>query len=593
MLPATQKAIAGPHPGPGSSPETDALWFQWHITRLPTEMLSHIFGCLGCDDIARVHDICHIFREVVQANYMETFFYSRLPKLFRKQYLQSRLWQKRMVENGLHPFTRTLPGKESEVVNAEQHAGILCFHTLGTMTSTGKYRPVEVFAGSLSYFTVLTRFSLTDGHLLLYRNGSDWVRLVGQDFTGSWSEQTIENHERPGHWQVHEAGFSADGRYLFIVDHGEMIESHKRDPDSGRWRLINQQRFETAKCFQVSPSGRLLIVVGFDNGIESIQCFDNEGYWQPMPMAEDVRIDPDFEWNRFSPSEEHLIIKCGQKLLILSLDSHGCWHFSWESKSHRRIDYVEFCPSGRWLLLAYRASGSNDPGSVAMIKLEPAGKCIPWQTISYQYLKLTFSPAGNYLVNLKGCQQYLLWRLAKSGQWAVYGEFTDYAAPPATWPSCWQKDLEQGTIVFSSCDHYLLTSSPEGAVRIWGQDEQGTWTVRGTEQHGSKVSIIKFSQSGVHALTVDRWSARIWGRNDGGMWSVKGIIPTDGVRSAQFHPVAEHLIVYQSQCDIKIWEIQKEESREEKKEEKKDTHKKEKKDTHKKRKREEGKKGHP
>ena len=139
--------------------------------------------------------------------------------------------------------------------------------------------------------------------------------------------------------------------------------------------------------------------------------------------------------------------------MILSQDSGGSWNVSWESPSNRGIDYVEFCPSGSRLLIAFLCS-------VDMIGLDPAGKCVYQQSISSRNLRLTFSPDGNYLISQEGEEQYLLWWL-KSGQWAFYGDLTD---PAVQWPTLGKTPLKQDTIKFSSCDNYLLTSSQDGAI---------------------------------------------------------------------------------------------------------------------------------
>ena len=88
-----------------------------------------------------------------------------------------------------------------------------------------------------------------------------------------------------------------------------------------------------------------------------------------------------------------------------------------------------------------------------------------------------------------------------------------------------------------------------------GHDEKGSWMLRGSEQHDGEVSIVEFSRSGVHALTVDLSSMRVWGRDKDGWWAVKGIIPVTDVWTACFHPAAEHLIVFWCFRIIQILEI--------------------------------------
>ena len=119
-------------------------------------------------------------------------------------------------------------------------------------------------------------------------------------------------------------------------------------------------------------------------------------------------------------------------------------------------------------------------------------------------------------------EQYLLWGLLKSGRWASYGDLSDRGAP--LWSGPGQAKPESGTIAFSSCDNYLFTSTADGAVKIWEQVEQRRWVVRGSGQCDCVVYFVQFSQSGVHALAKCSQSIRIWGRDDSGLWSVKGTI---------------------------------------------------------------------
>ena len=110
---------------------------------------------------------------------------------------------------------------------------------------------------------------------------------------------------------------------------------------------------------------------------------------------------------------------------------------------------------------------------------------------------------------------------------------------------------------FRTGTNYLLISSFDGAVVIWGQDAQGRWQVRGREQHDRRPVSVEFSQSGFHALTVDQSSIRIWGRDKGGSWFVKGVVRVSDVWSAHFHPVAEHLIVFRNLEGVQVWEVRK------------------------------------
>ena len=154
MFPIAQKDIAATisqsSPDGESSQKTNspATWSQMQITQLPREAISHIFDCLGCDDIAQVRNTCKLFREVVHQDHAETFFFSRLPERFRKVYQQSRSWQKRMILNNQHPFSTRLPTKEERCLNAEQHAALLCSHTLRKMMTTPRYLPEKLYSSA-------------------------------------------------------------------------------------------------------------------------------------------------------------------------------------------------------------------------------------------------------------------------------------------------------------------------------------------------------------------------------------------------------------------------------------------------------------
>ena len=117
--------------------------------------------------------------------------------------------------------------------------------------------------------------------------------------------------------------------------------------------------------------------------------------------------------------------------------------------------------------------------------------------------------------------------------------------------------LKHVTIAFSGCDNYRCTRSGYGLVIIWERDKRGYWTPRGIKNCDGHVSLCNFSQSGVHALTVDGSSIFIWGRNEGGLWSVKETIAATDVCNAYFHPAAEHLIVFWNSEKLRIWEIRK------------------------------------
>ena len=581
-----------------SSPQTDtpASWSQWHITGLPWDVLSHIFSRLDCDDIVQVNDTCQVFRRVVQAMHTEALFYGQCPELFRKRFPASRSWLKQMVKDGLHPFTTKVPAKESGRFNAEQELAVLCFHTLGKMMFTPRYLPKEVFASTFAYNCIDVHYTPTSSNLLICFKKLTRAFLLGQNDSGSWSEQRIQLCQLDHLPLSIGVSFSTNHRYFSVFGFSNQIQIYQRDSDT--WQLVSQQRIETANCFRASPSGKYLVVSTRSDGIESIRHFDDQERWNPMPLAKGVRIKTRVEWVGFSLSEQHVVIRYLRKLVILSLDSRGCWNLTWQTRrvvgahvqfspseqyvairyknkvvvlsldsrgcwnflwdtpSDREIKSAEFCPSGSWLLIAYReAKGYRFDGFAEMINLNPTGQYRSQQITLPSYCTLNFSPDGKFLLTMSWPRQFQLWGLLKSDQWGLYGNLTD----PVTlgWPGLGQKKLELSTVVFSSCGNYLFTSTMDGAVKIWAQDEQGSWMVRGSEQCDSSVYIVRFSQSGVHALVVDRCSIRILGRDDHGFWSVKGNIPATDVETAYFHPTAEHLIVFWHLEDIRIWEIQR------------------------------------
>ena len=140
--------------------------------------------------------------------------------------------------------------------------------------------------------------------------------------------------------------------------------------------------------------------------------------------------------------------------------------------------------------------------------------------------------------------------LPESGQWVFYGDLNDSSTPGFGL-------TRMHNMVFSSCDNHLFTSTRDGAVTIWGQDEQGRWVARGSEHFDSVVKYVRFSRSGVHALAIYKGAIHIWGRDDGGLWSVKGIIQANDFNNVDFHPSAEHLIISWHSARIRIWEIRR------------------------------------
>ena len=603
MLSAAQKTVdvstprdTEADPTPSYQADTSVLWSHRHISQLPLEVLSHIFGCLDCDDIVHVNNTCQQFRKVVQVCHTHALWFNRLPQRFRQQLPESRLWLKQMVKDGLHPFTRPFVGVR-QFLNAEQQVAASCFRTLGKMMSTPGYRPRVVIASDVGSGLIGYIFARTSSDLSIYFVSDGGGILLGQNDSGLWSEQIIEINRSHLEFPLsvarcYRGSFSPDGRYFSALGLNDiLIYKH----DSGTWQLVNRQQLGTVDRLQVSSSGKYLVVSGRSVGIESIRYFDEQECWHPMPLAVEINacveqvefssseqhlfikykrkmvilsLDSQGCWKsswkttlswhirrvyvQFSPSEQLIVIRYGGKVTVLSLNSQGCWNTSWETRSDQKIKYAKLCPSGCWLLIAYHVTMAHD-GFTEMIKLNRSGKCVSRQIISHRNPELTFSPGGNYLFRKKS-EQYLLWGLVKSGQWASYGDLTDRGA--FLWRGLGQVP-RLGTIAFSPCDSYLFTSTEDGAVKIWEQDEQERWMVRGIEQCDVPVYWVKFSDSGVHALATCRQSIRIWGRDDTGLWSVKGTIPATRIMMVDFHPVAEHLIFLWCTGGIQVWEIRK------------------------------------
>lgn len=557
MLPTTQKnnaaTISQTSPeGESSQTNVPAIWSQMQITQLPEGMLSQIFNWLECDDIVQMHDTCKTFRNVVRAQNPDALFYARLPRQFRAFYQQSRSWQKRMVRNGQHPFATELPPKEKKCFNSDRHAALLCFHTLREMMTSSRYLPVEVFSNACGTVELRINCTLNSNHLLLYNRRDRWARLLGPDEAGSWSEQVVAL-DYTGNWLMDKISPGNHQGLYTNLGSQKVIHYLKRDFGLSGYQLINLQWAVGFLGDSISLSSKYLAFYTPNAGISAILSLNDQGESVPMPITEGYRIaSHTFEGLDFSPSGHLLAIRYRNRLSIMSPDSQGCWNFIWlfSWRFKERLIYAEFSPSESWLLVGL--IGKLVPFLVELIRLEPAGESILRQRFICQRA-LAFSPAGNYLVSRSGgCNYPLLWLSPKTGKWTSFGNLPN----PAVGPSPLGRSiLLTDVVTLSPCDNYLLISSEDGLVEIWGR--QGRWKIWGWEQHDGKVIHAQFSQSGIHALTVDRSSIRIWGRDEGGLWQVKGLIPAPGVLSAHFHPVAEHQILFRNRDGVRVREVRK------------------------------------
>ena len=548
-----------------------ASWFQWDVNKYPSELISRIVSCLGCKDIGNVRATCKSLKAVVETDHYETFFYTQFPKTFRKQYPQSLSWQKRMIKNHLHPFTSKLPNKMAWCFDADQQAAILCFNTLRNMMITSRYQALEVF--SCPFPTSDTRiklqqveFSLTSSDLLLYDVSSENVRLLGQSGAGSWSGREVDRETHPGFRQSAVSSVDCNERYMSIISSDNIRETFTRRSANAKWKSDNRSLNGVVNSYLYSVPGKYTAIIT-SGYLECIMCFDDQGQWVPMPIAKNARINTRVSEIRFSPSEQQLAIGTEDKLIILSPDSQGCWNLSGKTIKNNYVDYtekdcfpkvdkLEFSPSGDCLLADVRGCKSVSTFALFIIlRPDPAGEWHYFQSISYQGYRLFFSPTGRYLLGWEGQELVASYELQECGKW---GSCRNLMCPEASasqelWPL--KKHI---TIAFSGCDNYRCTHSGRGLVVIWGWDKSGYWTPRGIKHCDGEVSLCNFSQSGVHALTVDRSSIFIWGRNEDGLWSVKETIPATDVRDAYFHPAAEHLIVFWNLKKLWIWEIRKE-----------------------------------
>lgn len=547
-------ALADENPSSQVSPreaEPPAQWSQRQVIGFPPEVLTHIFHYLGSEDIAQVHNTCQRFRTVVREHQKQLLLFSQLPALFRRRYLQSLSWQKWVVQNGLHPFIDRLPDTKNQVVqHEEQRAAVLCLHTLENMRSTPKYTSEEVYCVGPS--PVDWQLSPSSSNVLIYYPEGRFS-LADQDVTGSWKNlryhfTRAKTMEKPGLF------FSPDGEYLSVFGFDNEISVLKR---AAGWEAPHHFHCclpERVNNFTISASGQYEMSFTKTGEIDHINRFNKDTErWGIVPLVRSFDYKGTVQRATFSPAERHLVVEYAEKLVMISRDDRGSWIRLWETPTNGTISYTEFSQSGCWLLLACKASEQD--GSVAMIRLDPAGQRLQEQVIAERYLKLTFSPSGSYLVSQKGEAKYLLWRLSKSGQWQFYGDLTSSEAPP--WPELGPMNLKPDTIAFSPCDNYLLTSTWDGMVHFWGRDEQESWTIRGSLQHYEEVRVVGFSQSGVHALSVDSRSIRIWRCDDDGFWSVKGSFRATHVKRAHFHPAAEHLIVFENLTSVRIRELRK------------------------------------
>ena len=392
MSPVIQKTITDvvdqmPHDrvSPGQTGGS-ASWFQWDVNKYPPELISRIFSCLGCKDIAKVRATCKYFRAVVETDHYETFFYTRLPEAFRKQYPQSLSWQKRLIKNYLHPFTTVLPGKMSRCFDADQQAAILCFNTLKKMMLTSRYQAMEVFScprptGRLQR----VEFSLTSSDLLLFEFPIENMRLLGQSGAGSWSEKELDQETHPSFRLSAVSSLRNNELHMHINSSDNINEIFTRQSANDRWKLWSRSIQSVVNSYQLSLPWKYTIFIG-QACLESIRCFDDQGRWVPMPIAENARINTRVWTTRFSPSEQQLAIATGDKLMILSLDSQGCWNLSGKitlnnyvdctkKTDFAKADYIEFSPSGDWLLAGVRAyRGAFGFGSVIILRSNPAGE---------------------------------------------------------------------------------------------------------------------------------------------------------------------------------------------------------------------------
>ena len=569
MTPVTQNVNTGaisqgatltdcPSSSRGSPQASDAstLWLQRYITQSPTATQTPAFSRFGSDSV-HTQETCQPLPEVDRDHKKEVHLYNQLPKLFRHHYHHTLPWLKQVVQNARHPFTNPLPGPllESLVVYDEKKAAVLSYHTLENMRLTPRYCPVEVLVHGFPTDQIL-RFGECSS-ILLVCDAKGYTSFLDQDLAGSWTRGMLDLRKKR---TMKSSGlyFTGDEAHLFIFgfsNTGNKITVLKRS-DNG-WMPLYSQRLEKANDFVICPSGNYVVFLSEAGGIDHIRDFiQTSERWQSMSLDKSFGCEANIKRVIFSPFQGQLAIEYPRRLVMLSLNRQGCWSSVWEMNSQQNISYAQFCPFGRWLLIAYEGNEKDDSGSVVVFELGRDGQRLQKQVITEQYLKLTFSPTGAYLFSQEGVGQ--CWRLIESGQWQFYGELASNVAP--LWPELGHLNLKADTITFSSCDNYLLTSTQDGLVHIWGRDEQDKWTVRGSAQHDSEISHVKFSLSGVHALTVDESTIRIWGCSDSGLWTVKGSIHATRVKDVHFHPVAEHLIVHQNPFGVRIWELRKDDS---------------------------------
>ena len=396
-----------------SSHQTKAFasWSKWNVNNYPTELLSHIFSYLGCEDIVRVRDTCKRFREVVEADYCEPLFYHQLSGPFRKHYPQSLSWQKWVIKNHLHPFTAALPDKMSKCFNAEQEPAVVCCHTLRDIMSAPGHRAMEVFSCFCPANHLQVEFSLTSSDLWFYDGTLPKAWLVSQSGAGSWSEQEVDATKLPGFRPSAALGSRTDASFICFFSSDNIAEYFCRDYERNRWQL--RGRHLGYANYQFSKPGKYTAIMPMLKNIESIRCFDDQGQWVSMPMAENGWVNDHIGQIQFSPSEQLLaLVSKNDKLVILSL-GQGSWNFSGlitvdqlvhgnEGATELWFNSIAFGPSGDWLMAWLSVQKAAVEISCVMLRPDSEGKWQYFQRIPTQSSRLTFSLGGRYLTSWEG-----------------------------------------------------------------------------------------------------------------------------------------------------------------------------------------------
>ncbi|WP_448215010.1 F-box/WD repeat-containing protein [Endozoicomonas sp. 2B-B] len=122
------------------------------------------------------------------------------------------------------------------------------------------------------------------------------------------------------------------------------------------------------------------------------------------------------------------------------------------------------------------------------------------------------------------------------------------------------------TATFSADSRHVVTASVDHKLKIYGQENGGTWEEKNTITHSGAVKSASFSSDGLHVLATgyDK-KVTIYSQADNGSWEAKATIPNvnnvksvtfiaDGCRLMTVGP--DHTVKFFGQGDNGSWELE-------------------------------------